>query len=112
MSRCFLTPLQNSGNKGLNYKEVKAIVYIPTRQVVYTYIAQFSLYMTFTLLSTKRNVLLSRNELVHKFRTCPMLCTFSFNVVVRGVAKGGQGGAFAPPSLNDFFKPSSQVYQY
>ena len=31
----------------------------------------------------------------------------------RGVAKGGQGGAFAPPSLNDFFfKPSSQVYQY
>ena len=22
----------------------------------------------------------------------------------RGVAKGGQGGAFAPPSLNDFFK--------
>ena len=22
----------------------------------------------------------------------------------RGVAKGGQGGAFAPPSLNDFLK--------
>ena len=23
--------------------------------------------------------------------------------LVRGVAKGGQGGEFAPPSLNDFF---------
>ena len=56
------------------------------------HIAQFQFYMMFTLLSTKTN------ELVHnlkptqfailvtawqaRFRTCPMLCTFSFDAVV------------------------------